>query len=221
MRFATRSVAAGGLVVALAVVTGCTGATTNTPTTTALVTLTVRPSVVDLSGGAPSASASPDSPLTPASEPPTGTSASDPSDPSSQEATDRAKVEATWAAFWTVSSTLWKLPDQDRLAAMSELAVDPTLSESLDQARDFIAAGVDTFGEPSFHPYWNQSIDGSDLAVMGDCMDTSQTGSVYKSTGETRTKGVSQNNTTATFVRGGDKKWRVEKIVYLVDIPCP
>jgi hypothetical protein len=68
--------------------------------------------------------------------------------------------------------------------------------------------------------YWEQSVDGKSTAVMEDCTDTSQSGSMFAATGERRTVGVPDNNTRATFVKGPDGVWRVKEIFFFVDLTC-
>ena len=55
---------------------------------------------------------------------------------------------------------------------------------------------------------------------MGDCMDTSRYGTLVVKTGVRRTVGRAKDNTRATFLKGSDGAWRVQKIEYLVDTPC-
>jgi hypothetical protein len=90
----------------------------------------------------------------------------------------------------------------------------------LKDARSLESDGLDYYGTSVYHPYWEQSIAGQPTAVMGDCTDTSQAGSLEISTGQHRTAGVPDNNTRVTFVKGTDAIWRVSEIFYLVDIKC-
>ncbi len=76
------------------------------------------------------------------------------------------------------------------------------------------------YGTSIFHPYWAQSVDGKSTAVMEDCTDTSQSGSMVAATGEKRTAGVPDNNTRATFEKGPDVVWRVKEIFFFVDLTC-
>lgn len=104
---------------------------------------------------------------------------------------------------------------------MSAVAIDPTLSQALADARSLDAKGREIYGQSIFHPYWQQAINGATTAVMGDCTDTSGSGARDKASGEVRTVGVSDNNTRVTFVRESDGTWKVHEIFYLVDVPCP
>jgi hypothetical protein len=70
------------------------------------------------------------------------------------------------------------------------------------------------------NPYWEQSVDGKSTAVMGDCQDSSKSGTVDTATGENKTVGVADNNIRATFIRDDDGRWKVQDVFYLVDVPC-
>lgn len=141
-------------------------------------------------------------------------------DPEAQEIADRAAVEAAWANFWTVSDSLADAAENDRNLIAATISIDPTLTQILEQARQFSADGLAFYGAPALHPYWEQSIGGGVTAVMGDCTDTSQSGTIETSTGKKRTVGVPDDNTRATFTKGADGVWRVREIFYLLDVPC-
>jgi len=198
----------------LVLVAGCSTSSADGPTSSP-ASATASASVVDPSTNLPTAT--PALPTPSVIGPPTPTSP----DPAAQEAADRAAVEAVWADFWRVTDGLTRIAGPDRMAIASEVAVEPTLTQVLEQARSLDSKGREVYGASIFHPYWEQSINSGNMAVMGDCTDTSQSGARDISTGEIKTVGVPNNNTRATFVRGSDGRWRVEKIFYLLDVPCP
>ena len=168
----------------------------------------------------------PDGAASPSTEPVPGTSATlaPPATASlstaEREAADRRAVEQAWARYWEAHQGLLELPAADRAAAVDAVAVDPTRQEVLDEAETFEKGGLRFYGQVVNHPYWQTPIDGRDVAVMGDCMDSSRAGTLVAKTGVKRTVGVAKNNTRASFVKGTDGIWRVEKIEYLVDTPC-
>ena len=219
-RAAPRRITACAAAVAL-LVAGCTSTTADDPTRAiaSKSPTAPTPSVLDISP-------SPDPPLgsneTTASSNESSRSAATQSslDPAAQEVSDRAAVEAAWAHFWKVTDSLATVPESDRLGAASGVAIDPTLTQVLEQARDLADKGLAVYGSSTFHPYWDQSIDGMSTAVMGDCTDTSQSGSMVLATGERRTVGVPDNNTRVTFVKDADGLWRVKEIFFLVDVKC-
>jgi hypothetical protein len=137
-----------------------------------------------------------------------------------RETADRAAVEQSWTTYWQVHQTLLDEPAADWPAAVDAVAVDPTRQQVLDEAKTFTSSGMGFYGDVVNHPYWNSPIDGKDLAVMGDCMDTSRYGTVVVKTGVKRTVGRAKDNTRATFHNGDDGIWRVQKIEFLVDVPC-
>jgi hypothetical protein len=200
------------------IVAGCTTSTADNPTS-AVPSGTASPSVVDTSSASPASSvpASPSPSVIDVSTPPTSPTTLD---PEAQEIADRAAVEAAWVKFWSVYDGLIRIPPAERDAAAASVAVDPTLSQMIDDATTFAAQGIDFYGSSTFHPYWEQSINGAATAVMGDCTDTSSSGSVNTVSGQTLTVGVPKNNTRATFVRDEQGVWRVSEIFYLSGLEC-
>ena len=210
-----------GVVIALGV-TGCTTSSADDPSSSSSGT-TPSPSVVDTSSATSGATVSspPVSPTPSVIDVPTPSSTTPtPLDPEAQEIADRAAVEAAWANFWTVSDSLSKVPEADRQTVAAAISIDPTLTQILQQAQQFDAEGIEPYGTSVFHPHWEQSINGATTAVMQDCTDTSQAGTLYVSSGKKRTVGVPDNNTRATFTKGEDGVWRVREIFFLLDVPC-
>lgn len=202
-------------------IAGCTSSTADAPTGSSGSgsSVAVSPSVADVSSEPISPSAS--SATTTGSAEPAGLPSTQESfDAAAQEVSDRAAVEQAWAHFWEVNDQLVRVPDSEREELASTVAVDPSLSQMLNDARSLESDGLDYYGTSVYHPYWEQSIAGQPTAVMGDCTDTSQAGSLETSTGKHRTAGVPDNNTRAVFVKGTDSKWRVSEIFYLMDIKC-
>jgi len=211
--FAWRA-AIGVLALGLAV-TGCTTSTADDPTST-VTSSGPSASVVDTS---PVASSSPlPSPSPSVIEVPTP-SASPSLNPEAQELADRAAIEAQWVKFWDVYENIVRTPREDRAAALDSVAVDPMKGKVLAAASNFDAEGLDYYGAVTERPYWVDSIAG-DLAVMRDCQDQSQYGSVYVSSGEKRTVGIDRNSLQAGFIRGPDRIWRVQNVQYLENVPC-
>ena len=219
MTVGTRLRAAAFSVGVLILVAGCTNSSADGPTSTAVVSVTASPSVVDPSTFLPGSGAPPASPSPSVAE--SSVSSSGSPDISPQEAADRAAIALAWSRFWSVSDNLWRLPESDRAGAASAVAIEPTIGQTVEQARVLQEQGLEAYGTPSFHPYWEQKVDGQNVAVMGDCTDTSQTGAQEVATGVKTTVGVPERNTRATFVRGEDGYWRVQKIEYIMDEPCP
>ena len=146
--------------------------------------------------------------------------AGSPSTPVAQELSERAAIEQAWVHFWEVTDSLPTVAEAERQSAASSVAVEPTLAQALDQAKILAENGLVVYGTSIFHPHWNQPVDGRSTAVMEDCTDTSQSGSMVAATGERRTVGVSDNNTRATFVKGHDGVWRVKELIFLLDLTC-
>jgi hypothetical protein len=141
-------------------------------------------------------------------------------DPADREAADRLAVEQAWAEYWTMHQALLGMPADQWPAAVEAVAVDPTRAEVLSEAELFTASGLRFYGQVVNHPYWSTPIEGKDTAVMGDCGDYSRYGTLYVKSGDKRTVGVDHNNTRVTLLKGSDGTWRVQKIEYLMDVPC-
>lgn len=192
--------------------------------TAAVVLLCTACSGASGNGSQSSAGASPPSSssvtLLTGSVTPSASQSASPISAAEQEAIDRAEVEQAWTTYWQIHQGLLDKPAADWPAAVGAVAVDPTRQQVLDEAKTFTSSGMGFYGQVDNHPYWSSPIDGKDLAVMGDCMDTSRYGTLVVKTGVKRTVGRPKDNTRATFLKGGDGTWRVQKIEFLVDTPC-
>ena len=203
--------------VILVLAAGCTTTTADGPTTTNPRPPTASASVVDPSTTAPTPSVR-TSPSPSVVDPPSPTSAS--LDPAAREAADRAAIEAQWRAFWNVYENIVRTPGSQRPAALDAVSLDPIKSEILDAAQRFESDGIDYYGSVVHYPYWSTPVDGQEFALLRDCMDQSDYGSVYVASGEKRSSGVEHDHIQAGFVRGTDGIWRVQNIQYIADVPC-
>lgn len=204
------AIAAGVLVLAA----GCTTSSADGPTSTAIVSVTASPSVVDPSTFLPSSSVP--SPSTVESSPLAPPSA----DISPQEAADRAAIEAQWTEFWSIYTNIVRTPADQRSAVLDSVSIDPAKSKVLSAASKFEADGLDYYGNVILRPYSIQIDSVQGLAILEDCQDQSGYGSVYVSSGKKRTVGVSDNHTQAGLVRGSDGIWRVQNVQYPTNVPC-
>ena len=211
---------AGYLAATAMLITGCTFGTTDDPTaSTASSSAAPTPSVPGVSTSPRSSIAASDiaTPPEPATTP---TDVSGSPDPAGQEATDRVAIEAQWAAFWGVYNGVVRTPLERRRQALEAVAVDPILSEIVDAAARFDSQGLDYYGSVVQHPYWLNPVNGRPFAVMRDCQDQSQYGSVYVATNVKRSVGVDRNSMQAGFVRGDDGVWRVQNFQHLENVSC-
>jgi hypothetical protein len=215
-----RAVAAIALLAATALVTGCSGSSgVNTEDLTSATGSTT------ISATLPSSTAS----ASPSTAPPSTASASTEASPSDapgtdglspQESADRAAIEAQWNRFWQVYLELPHTPEGDRQAMAAEVAVDPGLTNLLTDAKTVEQKGWDSYGQIIHRISWPQPVDGKTTAVIADCQDTSQAGSLETSTGNKMTVGVERNPLQGNLVRGEDGVWRVQQAYYLKDEPC-
>ena len=113
-----------------------------------------------------------------------------------------------------------RTPLEQRRQALKAVAVDPILSEIVDAAARFDSQGLDYYGSVAQHPYWLNPVNGRPFAVMRDCQDQSQYGSVYVATNAKRSVGVDRNSMQAGFVMGDDGVWRVQNFQHLKNVSC-
>ena len=142
------------------------------------------------------------------------------SGPPAGEAADRAAVEAQWVKSWDVYLAIATTPAADREALAATVAVDPIKAKMLEAGTQFDAQGLQTYGTLGHRISWPQPINGAPTAVIDDCQDASQTGSMKTATGDKATVGVPRDHYQGSLVRGDDGIWRVAQVFYLKDEPC-
>ncbi len=217
MNRATRLRSGALLVAVLILIVGCTSSTTGGPSLATAVSVTVSPSVID-----------PTTPLPVSSTPPSPSLNTDLPSPSpsvssgisAEEAADRSAIEAQWVKFWQTYNNIVRTPSDQRIGVLDQVSIDPVKSQILAAAQRFDSEGIDYFGSVVQHPYWPYPVDGQPFAVMRDCQDQSNYGSVWVATGEKRSIGVVNNNLQAGFIKGDDGVWRVRTFDHLADEPC-
>ena len=219
-RMRDRVVAVGALLAVSAFLSGCSSSSgVNTED------LTSRSGSTTISSAAPSTSLSPSHTTTApsTSEAPTVVSTSEPAGTdglTAQESADRAAIESQWNKYWQVYLALPHTPEGDRQAMAAAVAVDPGLTNLLTDATTVNQKGWDSYGQITHRISWPQPVGGAATAVIADCQDTSQAGSLETSTGNKMTVGVERNPLQGTLVRGEDGVWRVQQAFYLKDEPC-
>jgi hypothetical protein len=137
-----------------------------------------------------------------------------------QEETDRAAVEMVWRRVWDLVTIINEIPLAERQARADALLLDPIRSQLLASAAKADSDGETFYGTIQLHPYWYRSIDGQNNAVIGDCRDASNFGSMIRATGEKRSVGIKGSNTVGRFLRGQDGSWKLWQVSYLTDLPC-
>jgi len=216
---------AGCLAAVAVIVAGCNSSSADGPTgsggspTSAAASPSVAAVSTSPSSSVASSVASID--VTTSSEPATiPTDVSAPPDPAAQEAADRAAIETHWKEFWNVYENIIRTPAEMRETALDGVSVDPIKSRILNAANKSASEGIDYYGSVVQHPYWVDPVDGKDFAVMRDCQDQSQYGSIEVASGNKRTVGVARDSLQAGFVRDSQGGWRVQNIQFLENVPC-
>ena len=136
------------------------------------------------------------------------------------EAADRAAVEAQWVKSWDVLLAIGTTPAGDREALAATVAVDPTKSNIVGAGTALDSQGLQTYGTLGHRISWPQDINGGSTAVIDDCQDRSQAGSMKVATGDKVTVGVPRDHYQGNLVKGDDGVWRVAQVYYLKDEPC-
>jgi hypothetical protein len=113
-----------------------------------------------------------------------------------------------------------RTPAAEREALVATVAVDPARANMLKDAQKFDAQGLETYGELGHRISWPQTVAGRDYAVIDDCQDASQSGSLKTATGQKVTAGVARDHYQGRLVKSKDGVWRVEQVFYLKDEPC-
>lgn len=216
-----RTMAAITLLAAGALLAGCTGTSgvntqdLTTATTSSTISASSSPTV-----DPPSSAQTPSTAITPVTTDTAPSVSAGTGGLSAQEAADRAAIEAQWDEFWQVYLALPHTPAEERQALAAAVAVDPGLTSLLTDANTVEQKGWDSYGQITHRITWPQAVNGQATAVIADCQDTSQAGSLETSTGNKMTVGVERNPLQGTFVRGQDGVWRVDQVFYLKDEPC-
>jgi len=140
--------------------------------------------------------------------------------PEAQEAVDRAAVEAQWVKFWDIYINFVRTPESERDLLAATVSIEPIRGDLLKSAANFESEGRDNYGTVTHRLSWIDSISGGDSAVISDCQDQSQFGSVSVSTGETLSVGVDRDNIKGAFEKGSDGIWRLKQMYYITEVPC-
>lgn len=201
------------LTIACALFAGCTsGSGVNTET--------LDPTTSTATASPASASPSPSSaPQSSAVASPSATVGTD-SGLTAGESADRASVESQWVKSWDVYLAIARTPAADREALIATVAVDPTKANMLSDAAKFDSQGLETYGALGHRISWPQPINGARTALIDDCQDRSQSGSMKTATGDKVTVGVPRDHYQGNLVKGDDGVWRVAEVYYLKDEPC-
>lgn len=136
------------------------------------------------------------------------------------EAADRAAIEAQWIKSWDVYMQLPHIAADERAAVAAEVATEPAFSNLLTDAKTVSDKGWDSYGAIKHKISWPQPVDGKSTAVIADCQDTSQAGSLETATGYKKTVGVPARSIQGSLVRGTDGIWRVAQTFLLKDEAC-
>lgn len=137
-----------------------------------------------------------------------------------QERADRSAIEAQWIKSADVYRTLARLPEGERQSVAAAVAVDPALSLMLRDAQTLNEKGWDTYGTIDHRISWPKPVDGANEALINDCQDASQAGSLEIATGTKKTVGVERALFQGSMRKGDDGVWRLVQSYFLKDEQC-
>jgi hypothetical protein len=134
------------------------------------------------------------------------------SSPASTDAAAKRAVARAYVNYWNTFAYVDKrYPESQWRHVLSTVAVDPFLSEILQQKRQSVRQGLVTYGHARVH-VTVAPIGGSSVASVTDCEDASHTG-LETHSGRRITVGPRQRmEVTATAVRGSDGRWRMKTV---------
>ena len=138
---------------------------------------------------------------------------------SAQEIADRTAIEEVWVHFWTVYIAINDIPANQRPKALAPVAVEPIVGQILTSATEFDKKGQATYGYVIHRFYWGPPIDNASPAIIGDCLNTLNTGTLDTKTGQKKDRGFERENSRGVFERDSSGAWRVDNIEFL-DAAC-
>lgn len=197
----------------LALVAGCTS--NSTDGTTSSPAASASPSVVEPVTASPTAT----SVVSPSIVEPSSPTANS-LDPTAQEAADRAAIEAQWVKFWEIYLGLARLPQSEREAALSAVAVSPFKERLIESVEIDAETGIDNYGSIKHNISWQFPVGGHSHAVIADCQDQSGSGTYDVTSGTTLSAGEPRIDLRGQFVRDDLGAWKVEDVVNLGSRDC-
>lgn len=135
------------------------------------------------------------------------------------ETAARSEIESAWLGYNEAREGLGSLPEGERSARLEPFAVDPILTSTLENARDWAAQGWVAYGVAEHSVSWEKAVAGSSTAVLTDCADYSKVGAKDAQTGELMTKGGVADLTRVTALRAGGV-WKISKVEYYPEEVC-
>lgn len=121
-------------------------------------------------------------------------------------------VEAAYRRFWVVAGDVDKHPAGEWRAILSEVAVDPLLTQLLDGYAAQTSRGLVEYGAVAPRPRVADLR--SDRASIVDCQDASRAGQLDVESGQPRAVGSARTLVTAALRRAADGTWRVSEARY-------
>lgn len=131
---------------------------------------------------------------------------------SAQEVADRTAIEQAWLHYWDVYLKFYDATPAQRVQLLKGVTTEPQTSKLIESGLLADKEKARTRGNVRHRFYWGPPVDGQDLAVVGDCMDTSKYGSYFVATGKQRSAGIPRANIRIIIKRSGTSGWLIEKI---------
>lgn len=125
---------------------------------------------------------------------------------------EQEAILTQYRAFWAILTPASRAKPEARRAMLETVAVDPSLTRTLNGMRASDSIGEVAYGQEVVRPEL-VSADGG-TATLRDCQDGSAAGRVKVATGEKVTVGVKDALAIVTMQRGADAVWRVSTVEY-------
>lgn len=138
--------------------------------------------------------------------------ATGPTGPTGPVVPEQDAILSQYKAFWAILTPASKAEPEARRAMLEKVAVDPSLTRTLNGMRASDNIGEVAYGQEVVRPEL-VSADGA-TATLRDCQDGSAAGRVKVATGEKVTVGAKDALAIVTMQRGADAVWRVSTVEY-------
>lgn len=138
---------------------------------------------------------------------------------SPQETADRAAVEKAWVKYWGVFTNMMKVPPDQRREVYGSVAVDPQLTNMINDAAFADKKKIDNYGTVVHRFNWPVPISVTGDPILGDCMDQSKFGIFDVEKSRALSHGSARVNLQATLTRS-DGAWKVVGYIQKTGTSC-
>lgn len=131
----------------------------------------------------------------------------------SPTASDAEEIRHVHRQYLLLLERVATMPESERRQQLAEFMTEPQLTRTLKGVAELEAKNLTTYGSV-VSTITHLDIRGR-TATLKDCRDSSASGLMDKSTGKKINRGVPEDSTKTTLVKGRDGRWRVRETVGL------